>query len=189
MLQFEITLKNSKVKSYRFIALLIVFLNFAVFIYLLFFDKYFYDAAASLFLVAVYCLYRFYISKKNKTGFFMDEFSFFILAGSWVALQNYPVVAAYILTGILYYVALQKIQFGFDDNSIRKINFPTAEYQWNQLSNVVLRDDILTLDFNNNKLIQSEIENGKNVNEIEFNEFAQQQLVKYSQPEENLFLN
>ena len=119
----------------------------------------------------------------------MDEFSFFILAGSWVALQNYPVVAACILTGILYYVALQKIQFVFNNNFIRKINFPATEYQWNQLSNVVLRDDILTLDFNNNKLIQSEIENGKNINEIEFNEFAQQQLVKSSQPEENLFLN
>ena len=29
----------------------------------------------------------------------------------------------------------------------------------------------------------------KNINEIEFNEFAQQQLLRYSHPEENLYLN
>ena len=114
----------------------------------------------------------------------MDEFSFFILAGSWVALQNYPVVAASFLTGILYYVALQKIQFVFDDNSIRKINFPASAFRWSQLSNVILRDDILTLDFNNNKLIQGEIENERPFSEVEFNEFARQQLVKHSHPEQ-----
>ena len=69
------------------------------------------------------------------------------------------------------------------------MNFPPVEYQWNQLSNVMLRDNILTLDFNNNKLIQIEIENEKNINEVEFNEFAQQQILKYSNSEENLYLN
>lgn len=119
----------------------------------------------------------------------MDQVSFFILAGSWFALRNYPVVAACVLMGILYHFSLQKIQFVFNNNLIRKINFPPVTYQWSQLSNVLLRNDILTLDFNNNKLIQWEIEDQKNINEIEFNEFAQQQLIKYSQPEEKLYLN
>ena len=189
MPQFEITLKNYKIKSYRFIALLIVFFNLAIFIYLLFFDKYFYDAAASLFLIAVYCLYRFYVAKKNKSGFYMDEVSFFILAGCWVAIRNYPIAVGCLLMGILYHFSLQKLQFVFNNILIRKINFPPAEYQWSQLSNVMLRDNMLTLDFNNNKLIQWEIENEKSINENEFNEFAQQQLLRYSHPEENLYLN
>jgi hypothetical protein len=189
MPQFEITLKNYKIKSYRFIALLIVFFNLAIFIYLLFFNKYFYDAAAYLFLIAVYCLYRFYVAKKNKSGFYMDEVSFFILAGCWVAIRNYPIAIGCLLMGILYHFSLQKLQFVFNNILIRKINFPPAEYQWSKLSNVILRDNILTLDFNNNKLIQWEIENEKSINENEFNEFAQQQLLRYSHPEENLYLN
>lgn len=186
---YRIVLKNYKIKSYRFIALLIVFFNLAVFIYLLFSDKYFYDAAAALFLLAVYCLFRFYVAKKNKSVFYMDEVSFFILAGSWVAIRNYPVAGACVLMGVLYHLSLQKLQFVFNSKLIRKINFPTAEYQWSQLSNVLLKDNILTLDFNNNKLIQWEIENEKNINEVEFNEFAQQQLLRCSHPEENLYLN
>ncbi len=184
---YQIVLKNYKIKSYRFIALLIVFSNLAVFLFLLFLDKYFYDAAASLFLIAVYCLYRFYIAKKNRSGFYMDVVSFFILAGCWVALHNYVIVAVCGLMGILYYFSLQKLLFVFNNASVKKMNFPSSEYQWSGFSNVMLRDNILTLDFNNNKLIQCEIEN--DINEVEFNEFAQQQILKYSHPEENLYLN
>jgi len=46
------------------------------------------------------------------------------------------------------------------------------------LANVMLKDNILTVDFRNNKLIQLEIEG--NINEIQFNEFAQQQLFRNS---------
>jgi len=189
MPQFEITLKNSKVKSYHFIALLIIFFNIAIFIYLLFFDKYLYDAAASFFIIAVYCLFRFYIVKKNKSGFYMDEVAFFILAGCWVAIQNYPIAGACLLMGILYHYSLQKLQFVFNNVFIKKTNFPPVEYQWSQVSNVMLRDSILTLDFNNNKLIQIEVDDEANINEVEFNEFAQQQIIKYSNSEENLYLN
>ena len=41
------------------------------------------------------------------------------------------------------------------------IGFPGKKYQWDQFSNVVLKDNILTLDFKNNKLLQAEIENNK----------------------------
>jgi Ca2+/Na+ antiporter len=189
MQQFELILKNYKIKSYRLIALLIVFFNLAVYIFLLFSDSHFYNAAASLFLVSAYCLYRFYLAKKTKTRFFMDEFSFFILAGSWVALHNYFIAAGCIFMGVLYYFSLQKFQFVFDNNSIKKLNFPKTEYAWNKFANVLLRDNILTLDFNNNKLIQVEIEDEENIDETEFNAFAQQQLLKFSHPEENVYLN
>ena len=119
----------------------------------------------------------------------MDEVAFFILAGCWVALRNYPIAGGCLLMGILYHFSLQKLRFVFNNIFIKKINFPPAEYQWNQMSNVMLRDSIITLDFNNNKLIQLEIDNEKNISEVEFNEFAQQQIIKYSNPEENLYLN
>ena len=189
MQQFEIVLKNYKIKSYRFIALLIALSNMAVFIFLLFSDVHFFEAAASVFLVALYGLYRFYLVKKNKIGFYLDEVSFFILAGCWVGLQNYLLAFSCILLGILYHLSLQKLQFVFNSDFVKKMNFPHSEYSWDNFNNVLLKDNILTLDFSNNKLIQAEIENEKSIIEKEFNEFAEQQLFKYSHPEKTIFLN
>lgn len=114
----------------------------------------------------------------------MDVSSFFILAGCWVAFHNYLVVIGCVIMGILYYFSLQKAQFVFNNTSVKKINFPSSEYPWTGFSNVILRDNILTLDFNSNRLIQWEIENEESINEAEFNEFVQQQLIKHSHPEE-----
>ncbi len=186
---YRIALKNYKVKSYRLIALLITFFNLAIFVYLLFSEKYFYDASASFFLVAGYCLYRFFVAKKSKTGFVLDEFSFFILAGCWVALNNYLIAFGCILVALLYNFALQKPVFVVDQKGVKKLNFPKTEFSWDKFSNVLIRDNILTLDFNNNKLIQAEIEDDKSIKESAFNGFAQQQIIKYSTGEEKLFLN
>lgn len=180
MQQFDIILKNYKIKSYHLIALLIVFLNLSVFIFLLFSDGYFYNAIASLFLLAIYFLYRFYIAKKTETRFFIDEFSLFILAGSWVALQNYLAAIGCVVLGILYHFSLQKLELIVDKNSIRKTNFPKSEYTWDVFSNVLIRDNILTLDFNNNRLMQVEIDNEKTIDEDTFNQFAKEQLNAHS---------
>jgi hypothetical protein len=59
------------------------------------------------------------------------------------------------------------------------IGFPGKKYQWNQFSNIVLKDNILTLDFKNNKLLQAEITT-ININEDAFNTFAKEQLVNRS---------
>jgi hypothetical protein len=43
----------------------------------------------------------------------------------------------------------------------------------------MLRDNILTLDFRNNKLLQLEIEDEKKIDEKVFNEFAKERMNKY----------
>jgi hypothetical protein len=48
--------------------------------------------------------------------------------------------------------------------------------EWNQLSNVIKKHDLLTLDFRNNKLLQVQVVNADHINEEEFNQFCQQQL-------------
>ncbi len=57
-----------------------------------------------------------------------------------------------------------------------KLNFPEKEYLWNTFNNVILKDNILTLDFKNNHLIQAEVEEPKNMDEKQFNSFAKSQL-------------
>ncbi len=183
MQQFEIVLKNDKTKSYHFIALLLVLLNLAVFIFLLVAKIHFYEASAAVLLIGLYIIYQVYAAKKNNISFNVNQVTFFVLAGTWVSLQNYLAAFACAVTGILYHLSLQKLKFVFNENCVMRMNFPAAEYSWNKLSNVILKDNILTIDFNNNKLIQAEIENEGNIDETNFNKFVQACLntISYSQ--------
>jgi hypothetical protein len=48
--------------------------------------------------------------------------------------------------------------------------------EWNQLTNVIKKYDLLTLDFKSNKLMQIQVINADHIDEEEFNQFCQQQL-------------
>jgi uncharacterized membrane protein len=48
--------------------------------------------------------------------------------------------------------------------------------EWTQLTNVIKKHDLLTLDFKNNKLLQVQVINADHIDEDEFNQFCQQQL-------------
>lgn len=55
--------------------------------------------------------------------------------------------------------------------------FKTVFISWVQLQNVVLKDNLLTIDFKTNKILQVEIkEDNPAVDELEFNQFCNQQL-------------
>ena len=72
----------------------------------------------------------------------------------------------------MFRLALQKLQFIFNIDVVKKENFPKKEFGLNTFSNVMLKDNMLTLDFKNNKILQAEIESALNINEEEFNSFA-----------------
>ena len=176
MEQFDIILKNDKIKWYNNIALIFLLLNFAVFIFLLFFDTYRYPALAFIAALTIYLSMRWYLFKANKADYIIDEFVFFIPAAGWLGMHSYLVGVGCLLMGILYKISLQKLKFVFTRNNIVKINFPKKEFTWNELNNVILKDHVLTLDFKNNKLIQAEIEKSQIINEAAFNSFAQSKL-------------
>lgn len=175
-MQFEIILKNEKIKSYRTMALIVLLFNLAVFTLMLFYDAYRYEAASAILLTGIYILMRLYFIKKFQQGNYLDQVLIFVLAGCWFGLQNYYMFAALVIVGVFYHLALQKIQLLFTPEKIIKLNFPKKDYLWDAFSNVIIKDKILTLDFKNNHLLQVEIEEPKNINENEFNLFAQVQL-------------
>ena len=176
MQQFEIILKNDKIKSYRSIALFIILLNLAVFIFLLFYDQYRYEAASAILLIGIYIFMRLYFIRKYNQGNYLDQVLLFVLAGCWFGMQNYLLVFLLVILGILYHLSLQKLLFIFTREKISKINFPGKDFTWNMFNNVILKDNILTLDFKNNRLIQAEIDKSHEINERQFNSFAQSQL-------------
>lgn len=176
MQNFEIILKNEKTKSYKNIAWIFLALNFAVFIFLLFYDAYRPAALSFILALLLYVLLRWYLFKNNKANYFLDEFVFIIPAAGWFGLHNYLIAIACFVMGVLYKLSLQQLKFVFNRQNVTKANFPKKEFDWDSFSNVILKDNMLTMDFKNNKLIQAEIENGQVINENEFNEFAQSKL-------------
>jgi hypothetical protein len=181
MERFELILRNDKIKWYRNIAWIFLALNFAIFIFLLFFDVYRFPALAFIIALGLYVAMRGYLFKKGNTVSFLDEFVFFIPAAGWFGMHSYMIAVGCLLMGLLYKLSLQKIRFVFERGSITKANFPKKEFRWEAFNNVILKDAILTLDFKNNKLVQTEIDN-PGVNETEFNSFAQFQLQKDRAP-------
>lgn len=177
MEQFEIILKNEKLKMYRNIAWLFLLLNLVIFIFLLFYDLYRYPALAFVVAFVLYLLMRWYLFKKGNATTFLDEFVFFIPAAGWLGLHIYVIAVGCLLMGILYKISLQKIKFVFSRGHIMKMNFPKKEFNWEVFNNVILKDNILTLDFRNNRLLQAEIEN-KEIKESDFNSFVRSQLHK-----------
>jgi hypothetical protein len=178
MQQFEIILKNEKTKSYNKIALINLVLNIVIFSFLLFYDEFQLIGLSSIFALGLYVLLRWYVFKKQQATQFFDEFVFFIPAMCWFGLRSYTLMVILILMGFLFKFSMQKIKFVFTRQNVMKTNFPKKEFDWNLFSNVMLRDNILTLDFKNNKLIQVEIEDPEKTNSIDFNEFAKSKINK-----------
>ncbi len=173
---FEMVLKNPKLRSYRFTALLLVVINLSAFVFISTSDTQFWNATLSFALLFIYIIYRWVIQRKTHGEFYFDPFAFLIIAGCWVILQHYWAAGLSLILGGMYYLSMQKIELVFEDGCIRKLHFPGRKIEWNSLNNVKLRDGILTLDFKNNKLLQQEIEEDPRISERDFNQFAQTRL-------------
>ena len=171
---FDITLRDEKESLYRRIILLLAALHTLFFIYLLFDGLFWKKGVAGLIIIALYSGYRLLISKTSYqpysfgSGFFLPFAFIFTI----------PVVSiADIVLFLLSSSALQKTSFYFTGSSIERKSFPPKKYSWSQLSNVVLKDNLLTLDLKNNKLLQAEIEN-ISIDVNAFNTFAKAHLNK-----------
>ncbi|HUS03183.1 MAG TPA: hypothetical protein VMY77_15700 [Chitinophagaceae bacterium] len=176
MQKFDITLKNEKEKTYRFIILLFVILHFLFFVYLLFDEQLWKKGVGGLVVTALYSAYRLLITNTRHEKFSLGPgyffvFAFIVIDDSWL------LWGIELILSILSGVALIPVAFKFTSTDIQRIVYPSKKYQWDEFSNVMLKDNILTLDFKNNKLLQAEIVN-KNINEDAFNTFAKEQLNK-----------
>jgi len=180
MQQFEITLKNEKLKLYNRLSWIIIAIHVVIFLYFSLFSKDRHIASgylASLIILAAAFLLRYYLQrKKNKLQIDVEAF-FFLLMIAWISNQQYwlSLIPAmfYILSGL----ALRRLIVTFSEEKINYPSFPLKKINWKELNNTMLKDGLLTIDFKNNKLIQQSIdENKTSINEKEFNDFCTQQL-------------
>lgn len=84
---------------------------------------------------------------------------------------------AFVALALLEYQAKHPLEIGFSPGQVVFNTLFKRRFQWKDLSNVVLRDGLLTIDFNNNKLFQKEIDEGESeASEEEFNAWCNRQL-------------
>lgn len=175
-MQFDITFKNEREKSYHLIALYYVVLHVLFFIYLLFDSSLWKIGVAGIVIILLYSAYRLLNSKTSSQKIFYGEGIFFLLSMLFIITYWWWLFLLEMIVSIFCTFLFQKRSVYFTPYVIEHRGRPYKRYNWTDLDNVVLKDKMLTLDFKNNKLLQGEIETP--VDEPAFNTFAKQQLNK-----------
>lgn len=68
-------------------------------------------------------------------------------------------------------------EIGFTSEKVVRNTFPSKTYQWFEIDNVIIRDNLFTLDLRNNKIIQKSLDEEISPElEKEFNEYCRKQL-------------
>jgi hypothetical protein len=181
MEKYSLVLKNDRLKQYDRLALLILLINFAVLLFLLFSSTIRSVKIASLMgtvgLAIVLSIHFFLKRIRHNQGSPYLHAGFFLVFLSWLLIGNYIIVAVIVVLQLLYQVSKKQAVINVFENEIVYTAFPARTFSWKELSNVLLKDGILTLDFKNNRIIQHEIVNSnRDVNEPEFNEFCRRHL-------------
>jgi hypothetical protein len=83
-----------------------------------------------------------------------------------------------IVLALLEYQAKYALEIGFSDQEIVFNSLFKKRYQWSQFDNIILKDGLITLDFNNNRILQREVEDEEEdeADEDEFNAYCGKQL-------------
>lgn len=101
----------------------------------------------------------------------------------WAAMPFYPWLSIlFLVLGLIERQAKKNLEIGFHDDRIVFNNFPRKQYAWTDFTNIVLKDNLLTLDFANNKLFQREtIDEDGDADEDEFNAYCRERLAGNSE--------
>jgi hypothetical protein len=181
-MSYRFNLKDNSQKAYRFFVWFLFFLHIvaAGVIGLSAANR---DIKLSVyFLLGVYAVVSifYFFFRKNRRAFETYSLIMALLyADFW--LQHVGVTGLLIFLAIYVFVTviqLKKTTVVLSEGGIHlKRVFTTIIYPWQELDNIILKDNLLTIDLRSNKLIQAELAAGnENVDEISFNRFCKEQL-------------
>lgn len=181
---YVITIKSNDEKIIRLIGQILIVLALAIFLYLAIdyfqierlktYATFLFIVCAIILIIWVYIMFN-----KYKPSF---RYAFFLAGITFFFYFPHPVLkfllgGLYIVLGLIESAVRARKEIAVDNSGILINNFPGKFVAWDKLSNVVIKDQLITIDFKNNKLYQKEIE-GYITPEIEkeFNGFVQQSI-------------
>ncbi|MCW3086681.1 MAG: hypothetical protein JWQ78_67 [Sediminibacterium sp.] len=125
-------------------------------------------------------VYMYYRQKRGQPVFFRIA----LLAGAigWALQPGWRFIGVvYFLAAVLEKQVKFPLEIAFDAEGLVVNSLPKKQYTWSEVTNVVMKDGIVTIDLRNNKLIQKELEDDTSAGtEQEFNEFCKNRLYAHS---------
>jgi len=180
-MKYSFTLKDNNQKAYYLFTWFLFFLHVTAAAFTLNSD----DNKVKLsmyillgFYAVIGIVYYFYRKHSWATGTFSLVLALFY-AHFW--LIQVGIIALIIFAAVYIVVTMVKgkrttVVFSDDEIQMTRV-FKTVIFPWTEMDNVILKDNLLTIDFKTNKIIQVEIvEQSRAVDETEFNLFCTDQL-------------
>ncbi len=178
---YNFTLKDNNQKAYKLFTWFLFFLHIAAAVFALNTD----DNKVKL---TIYILLGFYALISTVYYFYrkhskaLETFSLImalLYANFWF--QQVGIIAMLAFAAVYIIVTVVKgksttVLFSPEGVNLTRV-FKTMIFPWAQMDNVILKDNLLTIDFKTNKIIQVEIlPNSRMVDETEFNLFCKEQM-------------
>lgn len=181
MQQYEVTLKNEKRRHYHRIALFVVFINLAVFVFFSFTayqrSQRIISIIGSVLLLAATLTDIYFPLVKNKQGFPYRVVAAGVILFTWWMLGQELIGFICGLLGLLYVAATRPLQVIFNPEGITYPAIVQKKINWADCLNVILKDGLLTIDLKNNHIIQQPVDDTKTtVIEKDFNDFCRERL-------------
>ena len=138
-------------------------------------------------ITSVVCWWIFCMYQKKKGGVPFYRLGLLFASWGWFLMPNALLIAGIYLIAALFERQVKfPYELAFDPAGIVINTFPKKHFHWNSVQNVIIKDDVITIDFKSNKLIQKDINEPVSMNITnEFNEFCAQQIAISAQMTSN----
>ena len=180
---FNIILPNEKAATYKVVTFIVSLVNTSVFAWV-----YFNSTASktgNIILIALLLnvfsvgmlLYEHFT--KKRTAFWV-ELVFIISAICWLIAGKWLVAVLLLIFAWLGFYTNRPVVVQVTEAGVRYPVFPPQHFQWQEISGIMLKDDVLTIDLKNNRFIQITVSANENagLSETAFNSFCATQLVE-----------
>jgi hypothetical protein len=134
-------------------------------------------------MTSVICWWIFCIYQKKKGGVPYYRLGLLFASWGWFLMPNSLIISGIYLIGALFERQVKfPYEIAFYPAGIVVNTFPKKHYSWNLIQNAIIKDDVITIDFKNNKILQKDI--NEPVSESithEFNTFCAEQIANANQ--------
>ncbi len=178
---YRIALKNAKINQYQQLTFFVFVINWAIFIYLGIMSPVKYIQVSMIIAattITILGAVEYSLRKNNKQHNSIYPYLIYLpIASAWISASYWGMSLIISIIFAFYKYATSDLVVEVNKDFIRYPSFPAKTMGWNTISQVILKDGLLTIDLQSNKLYQSLIDDeNPGLEESEFNEFCQKQL-------------
>ena len=118
----------------------------------------------------------------RKGGKIASKYALLVISAGLLLLPPFQGLGLlFLLMALIEKKALSQVEIGFADDHIRFNSFRKKDHAWAEMQQVILKDGILTLDFQDNRLLQLEVDDEDDedydADEDEFNAWCKERIV------------